>query len=247
MTNTIRGLVDAGGCAGVSTKNEWRFVFNLAAWREFDVLTIGNRRCELPVEKSEVHELMARVRAYDIVDLEIDPSVTGRVTKVTRLLAAGLNDPELENIASALRKPITATHPLLGLLEYQREYGRYVGRVQWQGRQIDIALFTSDPTSTEPVFQRATRVFTAQRDWSERLRHCIADKLLPLKNGTWLEEDETAYTEGGLLERITLQSIHFGESGRITFWHADDDLFAGHDIEVRADEERGVTEVGLAG
>ncbi|TLY49526.1 MAG: DUF2262 domain-containing protein, partial [Gammaproteobacteria bacterium] len=66
-------------------------------------------------------------------------------------------------------------------------------------------------------------------------------------NGTWLEEDETDYTEEGLLERITPQSIHFGESGRITFWHAGGDLFGNHDIEVRADEERGVTEVGLAG
>ena len=168
MINTIRGLVDAHGSAGVGTKNEWRCVFNLAAWREFDALTTGSRRCELPAEKSAVRGLMARVKAYDIVDLEIDLSVAGLVTKVTRLLATGLNDPELENIASALRKPITATHPVLGLLEYQRECGRYVGRAQWQGKQIDVALFASDPASTEPVFQLATRVFAAQRDWSER-------------------------------------------------------------------------------
>ncbi len=71
--------------------------------------------------------------------------------------------------------------------------------------------------------------------------------LLPLKNDAWLQEHEVEYSETRFLDCVTLRSIDFDESGRITFWHGDGALFGGHDIEVRATEECGVTEAGLSG
>ena len=248
MTNRLRGLIDASGAAGACINNQWRFVFHLAAWRDVSAPpTTGHRRCEMLVDESELDALMTEARAYEIVEFETDSPPTERVTQVKRLLATGLSDPDLSAIAAELRKPIIASHPTLGRLEYERRYGWYSGRGKWQGNEIEVTLAAPDPATPERVFQLATRVFEAQNEWSSRIRQHISEKLLPLKNDAWLQEHETEFSETRFLEHVTLRSINFDERRHITFWHSDGDLFGGHEIEVRANEERGVMEAGLAG
>lgn len=247
MTNRLRGLINAAGAGGANINDQWRFVFHLAAWREADAPAIaGGRRCEMFVDRSELDALMKRAKAYDIVEFETDSPPSERVTRVKKLFAIGLSDPDLSAIAAELRKPIVTSHPKLGRLEYERRYAWYSGHAKWQGREIEVTLASADPATPDRVFELATRMFESQAEWSRRVLQHISQRLLPLKNDAWLQERETVYDETRFLKRIALRSISFEESGHITFWYSDGQLFGGHDIEVRANEH-GVTEAGLAG
>ena len=90
-------------------------------------------------------------------------------------------------------------------------------------------------------------MLAAQARWDGLIREALAHYLIPLKNQSWLQWWEFKLTEQRLMRRIALRTIQFDETGRITFWFSDGGLFLGHDIEVRAYEERGVSEVCLAG
>lgn len=243
----IRGLVDAGGSGGVGARSGWRLVFHLAAWRRAGApVVVGKKRCELAVTESELDALMKRVLAYTVVDFEIRGALRGPTLRIRKLQIAP-DDPALRAVAVELQKPVVATHPVLGRLEYEREYGWYAGQAEWLGRPIEIHLGAEDPARADAVIARASRTFAQAAAWDARIRRSVTDKLLPLKNEAWLEEGEAPCGEDEFLARIALQSIEFGQTGRITFWHTDGGLFGDHYIEVRADERDGIQEVVLAG
>ncbi len=52
-----------------------------------------------------------------------------------------------------------------------------------------------------------------------------AVKLLELKNGTWLGDDESEFTAEQFIATMTLTSISVDSDGEFEFWYDDGDLF----------------------
>jgi hypothetical protein len=238
-------LVDANGSAGACIHNEWLFVFHLAAWRDSSGLVIKTRRCEMPVMHSDLKELMNRVRAYEVVEVEIDPSAPGPHTRVKRLRGTRISDAGLAQVAAELKKPLVLTHAVLGSLEYQRNYGWYSGHATWLGEKVELTL-SCDPMQPDAVVAFAMAMLSTQLEWRERLNKCLVGELLSLKNRAWLDEQEAALKDVEFLARVSLKAIAVDVPDHITFWYSDGEMFGGHDIEIRANAE-GITEAGLAG
>lgn len=97
------------------------------------------------------------------------------------------------------------------------------------------------------VLEAATRLFSEQARWHHRVREYAVEQLLPLKNDTWLDEDEEAMSADEFLSKMSLESICVDESGDLTFWHNDGDLFWGHAIEIRGDLSDGLTDADIPG
>jgi hypothetical protein len=249
-TRTLIGLVDAGGSGGgsVGQSNQWSLIFHLAGWRHpgSEVVT-GKRRCELPVSKDDLHSLMDLVGPYAIVEAEIDDESTAAVTKLRRIVRAGAGDSELEQLARQLQEPIALHDATLGRLEYDRKYGWFAGRAEWCGQAVEVSLSCTRPEDATAVLEAATRLFKEQEQWHRRVQEYAVEQLLPLKNGSWLDEDEEEMSADEFLSKMSLESISVDEVGDFTFWHDDGDLFWGHAIQISGDFTNGLTQADIPG
>lgn len=89
-------------------------------------------------------------------------------------------------------------------------------------------------------------------EWARRsepaCRERIADDLLELYNEDWIpEEASDPMTRAEFIERVEPNSLRRDIGGSGYFYWGDDDMFAGHWIELRFREDYTISEVGLAG
>jgi hypothetical protein len=264
----LRGLIDANGGGEHSTRVGKRMVpllgFSLAAWRSGDgPVTEDERRCDLVLKK----ETDLEIDPYTIVELEVaddddekcrlppDP-VLDRYKKpttwLTRVVAIGVSDPELERIRDAMQAPVRSTHPTLGEFEYDRSLRAFSGAVDWNGRRVPLSLGCPDPKRPKRVLKHAESLLANWQDWQHRAPAFAADRLLALKNGEWADEDDDGkrappITRDEFLARLSPNSIEIQESGRLTFWFDDGDLFSGHLVHVDGKVDGKITKAGIGG
>jgi hypothetical protein len=79
------------------------------------------------------------------------------------------------------------------------------------------------------------------------VREFTADRLLTLKNESWLGDDEEELSRVVFISRVTLQEITVDENGDFDFWLDDGDLFWGHTILVNGNIDRGLSDAGIHG
>ena len=156
-----------------------------------------------------------------------------------------MRDSELEQLAGQLQKPIVLNDATLGRLEYDRKYGWFAGRARWCGQEVDINLSCAHPEDPTAVLEAATRLFKEQTHWHRRVREYAVEQLLPLKNDSWLDEDEEEVSAAGFLSKMRLESISVDEAGNLTFWHNDGDLFWGHAIQISGNLTDGLAEADI--
>lgn len=205
ITRTIIGLVNVGGSGGgsVGGSDQWSLIFHLAGWRHpGSEVVIGKRRCELPVSEDGLRSLMDLVGPYSIVVAEIDDGSTAAVTQLRRIVQTCARDSELEQLARQLQKPIVLQDVTLGRLEYDRKYGWFAGRAEWCGQAVEVSLSCASPEDPTAVLDAATRLFKEQGQWNRRVREYAVEQLLPLKNESWLDEDEEEVSAAGFLSKM---------------------------------------------
>jgi len=144
-------------------------------------------------------------------------------------------------------------HPILGKLTWAARLLCWEGEIEFRPG-IPIAVSLSTRMDLEPThnIDELLRSGVAMLEWARRselaCRDRIADELLELYNDTWAPEDATVpLKRAEFIERITPDALTRDIDGSGFFYWADDDLFAGHLIELRFDENYTITEVGLAG
>ena len=141
---------------------------------------------------------------------------------------------------------ITIDVPPFGTLIYDERYNWYAGHAEWRGKDAELVL-SCGSDDADAAIRVAQQLFRAQADWDRRIADRALETLLPLKNEVWLGEGERELTATEFTARMTLQSIHVDESGDLTFWYDDGDLFWGHSIQVYGHIERGPQDAQIAG
>jgi hypothetical protein len=189
---------------------------------------------------------MDLIGPFSIVEAEIDES-TSAVSRLRRIVQASARDSELEQLASQLQRPIVLHDATLGRLEYDRKYGWFAGRAEWCGKAVGISLSCTHPENPTAVLEAAKRLFTGQLQWQRRVREYAVEKLLPLKNDSWLDEDDEEMSADGFLSKMSLESISVDESGDIAFWHDDGEVFWGHAILISGNVSVGLTDADIPG
>jgi hypothetical protein len=137
-------------------------------------------------------------------------------------------------------------HPELGKLRYEKEYDWYEGKLKVQKSDISIQLSTDEEGEVVSSLKRATDFVGELGNHVELAKEYAAQKLLELKNETWIE-DEEPLTSQQFQQRMILESISIAPDGEVSFYHNDGDLFWGHCILVTMDSENNFIGAEIAG
>lgn len=126
-------------------------------------------------------------------------------------------------------------HPNLGLLRYDRKSNCYKGQITFQKEQISIYLETGDRDTIESILDRADRCVVRLAIYHENARDCAVERLLEIKNYSWLDENEAPLTPEHFKACMVLESLAISPEGEVQFFYRDGDLFWGHCISIVMD------------
>lgn len=248
----ITGVVDATGAGAGRSPGEdnWTVVFALAAWRvDGGALQRAPLRVRKVVPEAETASIYKVIRPNTLVAL--DASLVGKDAAdiETAKLAAILetpSDPELQAVVDELSKPVTFEDPVLGTLTLDRSLDWFVGEVAWMGETVRVSVEAVGDDLPDAL-RTAHALWNDQTGWQTRVRDYAVEKLLELKNGTWLGEDESPVSPDEFRARMTLESITVDPEGSFSFFHEDGDLFWGHMIEISGNLDDGLRHADIPG
>jgi hypothetical protein len=135
----------------------------------------------------------------------------------------------------------------LGRFTLNRRVDWFVADVRWNETNAELALSAGTIEEARAALVTAHALWTNQPDWDRRVRGYAAEELLPLKNESWLDEDESELTEAADEGRMMIKTITVDVDGSFGFWFADGDLFWGHAIHVDGSLTDGPTNAQIAG
>lgn len=156
-------------------------------------------------------------------------------------------DDQLQSIAAELEKPVTFSTDRFGKLVLDRRIDWFEGKADWNGELIRVTFPVDDEQPDANALKDAEALWSEQAKWKELVEQYAVKELLELKNGTWLEEDESEITAEQFIATMTLKTISIESDGEFEFWYDDADLFWGHSIAVRGNLKDGPTDAGIHG
>jgi hypothetical protein len=221
---TVAGVVHASGAGGARScgEEQWTLLFDLQPWRnpagEIDDRKLVVRK---PVSEQELHELRNFIRPYDILTLRARVAApdAGDSDWVHALLVGkpekSARDVELEARAAKLQTPVILQDAFFGQLTLDRALNRYEVETTW--RSMPILLYLSQEGCDDPnqVVQAARDLWEEQMQWDQRIRDYAVQKLLDLKNGSWLDDLEQEVSAEEFKKRMTLESMGLCPNGRV--------------------------------
>lgn len=156
---------------------------------------------------------------------------------------------QLLSIAEELEKPVRITHESFGELELDRSIDWFEGVTEWNGTKIDLRFPVEDSEGTISSYamNTAESLWNDQAKWNRLIEETAVEKLLELKNGTWLKEGEFELTADEFVQKMKLQSVSISSNGEFDFWFDDGDLFWGHAIRVTGNIKDGPNDASIQG
>jgi hypothetical protein len=247
---TLLGVVyPPGAGASRSPGNPWTVRFQLQPWRQVGgVLHESNLSISKPVADDELQNFTHVLRPYQIIQVRVrfvDKDLPR--AELIELEELNVTDAELLEHAERLQQPVTISDPTFGTLTFNRDVDWWEANVAWLNQPIQLFLSVEEPADLESVLASARILWQNQAQWSQRVQDFAIDKLLELKNDSWLEEDEEPLTASQFVERMTLESITIYPDGGFDFLHNDGDLFWGHSIQVTGTLREGPTDADIPG
>jgi hypothetical protein len=241
---TIVGVVGATNVGGIARGENWDLRLELAAWR----IPGG------PVQQSPllVTKVMTDVELRDLQDTvpcrslfafrgklcEQSPFGDARALLVERLDAP--QDKELEAFLTEYRRPVYWEDAVFGRLLLDKALDWFEGTCLWQGREIQISAAPDGSGNPRASLQTLQALFGSQDLWTSRWKEFACNRLLPVKNMSWLDENEAPLSEETFQAHLQVESIHaHGDSfdvdlsaGNFSTGNIGDGMFYGHSIEV---------------
>ncbi|MCW4470180.1 DUF2262 domain-containing protein [Flavobacterium sp. MFBS3-15] len=107
----------------------------------------------------------------------------------------------------------------------------YVARIQLWGKEVEL-WFDAEGIDVNTFLKKVNVSLSWLEQQQEPVCKMIINDLLLLKNGSWLDHNEPAYTEKTFLQRITPTSIDFSKNGSFKVSFDDGNLFSGHEIVI---------------
>jgi hypothetical protein len=135
----------------------------------------------------------------------------------------------------------------LGLLKYDEDRDSYIGQTPYRDREIRLRITADEPDCLESMLATLKDVLAEIDSVARKAEDFAIEKLLPLKNELWLDEDEEPVTDEEFRSRMTLTAISIFGDGTTEFWHDDGDLFWGHLIQVERAANGEFTDANIPG
>lgn len=245
--SVIQGVVSPQGQGGWPATEDYEVhSFSFAAWRAVGEAIVERQLTILrpvPVGKNPFDDF----QDYSIHRLKL--LLSKDRTRAIFACAEKLDSPDAELLAFAeeLQKPVIVSTGRFGEVTLNHHVHCFEGNVDWNGQPIEISFVVDDRSQLPEALKAAEALWDAQADWKRRVDEFAVHKLLPLKNDSWLEDDEPPLTPDQFKSRMKLQSISVHLDGSFEFWHHDGGLFWGHSIQIVGTLKNGLTEAGIPG
>ncbi|HWX23201.1 MAG TPA: DUF2262 domain-containing protein [Candidatus Binatia bacterium] len=250
----LLGVVSPNGVTGGRSRGEELWTLRLAfdAWRihgggvETRRLTVRRK-----VTDQELAQFRGVIRPYMVIRIRarvVSASACGGPEALLETFVGREDsDAELNAHAIQLQKPVNCEDPVFGTFTLDRRIDWFTGSAVWKGGSVALHLSARAPAEVQAALTTAHRLWQTQDGWDQRIRDCAARILLPLKNESWLGEDEAEVTADQFKQRMKLESITVHPDGSLEFSHTDGDLFWVHSIQVTGTISEGPTDAEIAG
>ncbi|HEX5725114.1 MAG TPA: DUF2262 domain-containing protein [Longimicrobiaceae bacterium] len=245
----VTGVVGPQGASGgrMEPAVEWTLWFVFESWRGADGIV---RPARLTVRRScteeELRALMARIRAYAVISVRVRFTGADSAELLELVDAAVPASDPLTRRAQELAAPATRDDGRFGRLTLNRALGWWEATATWAGDTVQLQLSATDEGELNAALHVAGALWDDQAGWSERIEAFAVERLLPLKNESWLDENEDEVSPAAFRARMRLQSITVEPDGFV-FWYDDGDLFWGHSIQVTGNLSDGPTDADIPG
>lgn len=123
-------------------------------------------------------------------------------------------------------------------MQYDRESNCYKGQITFQKKSISIYIETGDRDtieSIESILDRAECCVGRLAIYDENAKDCAVDRLLEIKNRSWLDDNQKPLTPEQFKACMLLESLAISPEGDVQFYYNDGNLFWGHCIAIVMD------------
>jgi hypothetical protein len=250
----VLGVLAASGVCGCWSRGDilWTMKFRFASWRvaggplHTKELIVRRKVSERQVDKYRElvkPDVVTRIRAR-----VVEGSLFGHPEALlARVIGQDKSDAELNAEVKRLKQPVTMTVKAFGKFTLDRSIDWYEGCAAWNGRKVRLTLDASEPLDVEQALKVARTLWRAQKSWHAKVSAYAVRELLPLKNGSWLDDGQRPLTAKQFQARMTLKSIIVSPDGSFQFWHNDGDLFWGHSIQINGSLTKGLYSADIPG
>src|SRR5262245_36612149 len=230
---------------------EWELLVSLAYWRPAGgEVRESQLTLRKPVSRATLDTAFERVRPYDLLQAKVrlvehsviddDLPRTGKPQGLLVEIAPDRpHDPELERLAKQLREPVIMRDDRFGEFILNRRIDAFQAKMKWGSTPVNLALNGNGADVVAEALATAHALWDAQEAWHQRIVAHAVERLLPDKNGNWLEDGEEPLTAADFAGRMSLTDIAIYEVGTFEFWFNDTDLFGDHSISVSGDLQNG--------
>jgi len=250
----ILGLVDASGASGSKSQGEklWTLLFTFDAWKYKNrCIQDQNLTIRKQVADDELKKIRDSIAPYDIIHIRariaIDNTFSNPQGLLIEIVEPDITDQELASHAEALQQPVTIEDSFFGKFCLNRSVNWYEGEVVWQSERISLQLSMDDCDDEQKLLAHTRILWNSQGHWNKIIADYAVNKLLPLKNEAWLDEDEKEVTSDQFKKRLVLEAITVYPDGSFKFWHDDGDLFGGHSILISGNLTDGPLDADIPG
>jgi hypothetical protein len=227
-----------GGAKG-GTEKFYEIKCGITAWKYInsDNVFKGDFALTGKADFQQIKELQGKILPDSIVSLKV------RQKENTFLLVEIIENKnvneELENILKEQTKPIIYADEILGEFALNKRFNIYTGKTKWNNKAIELNIEKYNGKRLNEVFIVANELFKEQSIWDKKIKEFAADKLVKLKNKSWLEEGENEITKEQFIEKMKPESINISLKNKFEFCFDDGELFWGHGITVYGNLEKG--------
>lgn len=251
----VEGVVSPCSQGGWSVPGSKFYVhcLTLANWR-FDGGPLVGRELTLlrpvpPLRKEDPdgEELFGTFPAYSIQRFSVVLSVVHDRAVVEQVLPIVAVDDTWRAVADRLREPVVVFTERFGRIVKNPQYSWFEGKAKWNRRNIDLCFEADGTGNIDGAVKTAERLWDEQAEWKQKIDAFAVAKLLPLKNDSWLDEDESELSPQEFVKRMKLRSVSVDFEGGFAFWHDDGDMFCGHAIQVWGSLKEGLVGADIPG
>jgi hypothetical protein len=157
------------------------------------------------------------------------------------------NDPELERLARKLREPVIMRDERFGEFILNRRIDWFEAKMKSGSTPVNLALSGSGADVVAEALATARALWDAQEASHQSIVAHAVERLLPVKNGNWLEDGDEPLTAADFAARMSLTDITIYEGETFEFWFNDCDLFGDHAICVSGDLQNGPKQSDIEG
>lgn len=242
----IEGVVSPENGFGMPRKDFSVHIFSLTAWKIVSEKKIIKRSLIIlrPVDLSE--EDLKEIASFSILKLSVYlNSDRTRAILINGKKAMDSRNIKLDKIANELKKHVEINTEIFGKLNYNNATHWYEGNSKWNGERVEVSFSIDENWKIDKGLQVASEIWKEQNIWEKKVKEYAVQKLLKLKNDTWIDEEGKSVNSEEFKKLMRLESVTFESDGSFKFWYNDGDLFWGHSIHVSGKLIKGFTDAGI--